>query len=420
MASTRTVRVLSITYDYYPFDVRVRRMAEAAVDAGYEVDVLCLRQEGEARSEVYNGVNIHRLPLSRGFGQSLPTTVLNWLLFTAVAGADATRRHLSRSYDVVLAHNMPDFLVFAALLPKLLGAKVALDVEDVSPELMAAKARGRKREALRWIASLQERLSTRFADLVITVGQPFERKLLARAVPAAKLHIILNSADPHIFPESRRFSADDALRPVSPPQTQDAPFIVMYWGTLAQRNGLSTAIRALALALPDAPTLRLDIMGRGEEIPELKRLADSLGIADHVLFNDSVPSEHIVDFVTHGDVGIIPYRADGFADLVLPTKAYELAWLRRPIIASNTPAIRSMFRPESLVLCTPDDPESFARALVELYHQPEKRRALVESASADYEPYRWEAVARQYAALLANLAAGAPLPRVTTSGAFRA
>ena len=419
MASRRTIRVLSITYDYYPFDVRVRRMAEAAVDAGYEVDVLCIRQDGEAQSEVYNGVNVYRLPLSRGFGQSLPATVLNWLLFTALAGATATRRHLPRPYDVVIVHNMPDFLVFAALIPKLLGAKVVLDVQDVSPELMAAKARGRKREALRWVASLQERLSTRFADLVITVGQPFEQKLLARSVPASKLRIILNSADPHIFPDSRRFSADDALRPVTAPQTSDAPFIVMYWGTLAQRNGLSTALRALALALPDAPTLRLDIMGRGEAIPELKALAERLGIEGQVRFSDPVPAEKIVDFVTHGDVGIIPYSVDGFADLVLPTKAYELAWLRRPIIASNTPAIRSMFRPESLVLCEPDNPESFARALIQLYRQPEKRRALVASATADYEPYRWETMAQRYASLLADLA-GASLPRVTTPASFRA
>ena len=41
------LRVVAITYDYYPFDIRVRRMAEAAADAGYEMSVICLRDDGE-------------------------------------------------------------------------------------------------------------------------------------------------------------------------------------------------------------------------------------------------------------------------------------------------------------------------------------------------------------------------------------
>ena len=404
MASGRPLHVLTVTYDYYPFDVTSRRLAEAAVDAGYTVEVICIRQEGEAAHEVYNGVTIHRLPLTRGFGQSLPATILNWGLFTALAGAAAARIGRGYPFDVVHVHNMPDFVVFAALIPKLLGGRAILEIQDTSPELMSAKASGRKRAALRWAASLQERISTRFADMVITVGQPFERKLLERGVPASKLRIILNSADPRIFPASRRFSADDALRPVAAPHDASAPFIVMYWGTLAQRNGLATALRALALAAPQAPNLRLDIMGRGEEIPELKRLAESLGVGERVSISDPVPAERIVDFVTHGDVGVIPYNVDGFTDLVLPTKAYELAWLQRPIIASETTGIRSMFRPESVMFCEPENPQSFAEALITLYQQPEKRRALVMNASADYEPYRWERESQRYVALLAELA----------------
>ncbi len=406
MASGRPLHVLTVTYDYYPFDVTTRRLAEASVAAGYEVDVLCIRQQGEAAFETYNGVKIHRLPLNRGFGESLPATILNWGLFTALAGAYAGWLGVRYPFDVVHVHNMPDFLIFSALIPKLMGARAILEIQDTSPELMAAKASGRMREALRWAATQQERISTRFADLVITVGWPFERKLLERSVPPKKLRIVINSADPGLFPASRRFSADDALRPVTPPHTADAPFIVMYWGTVAKRNGLATAVRALALALPEAPQLRLDIMGvgRGDEIQQLTQLAEELGVSNHVQFSNPVPAEHIVDFIAHGDVGIIPYLEDGFADLVLPTKAYEMAWLRRPIVASSTPAIRSLFRPESVALCQSGDPQSFAQALVDLYHHPEKRKAMVENAATDYEPYRWERVSQDYIALLADVA----------------
>lgn len=392
------LRIAAITYDYYPFDIRVRRMAEAAADAGYEMRVICLRDTGEAPSERCDGVDVTRVPFSRGFGRSLPVTVLGWLWFTLLAGVVVTRQHLRHPYDVILAHNMPDFLVFAALIPRLLGAKVVLDVQDVSPELMAAKSHGRLRTLLYRLASVQERISTRFAQHVITVGWPFEERLKARGVPARKLSLTLNSADLRLFPAERR------CPPPSWEADERAPFIVMYYGTIAQRNGLDTAVRALALALPRAPRLRLDVMGRGEHLPAIVALAHSLGIADHVRFSDPCPSENIVDFVVHGDVGVIPYRLDGFAELVLPTKAYEQAWMRRPMIASDTVAIRSMFRPGAVLLCDPDSPQEFADAMVKLYEHPEMQRAMVERAAEDYMPYRWEQERAHYQEVLASLA----------------
>ena len=177
----------------------------------------------------------------------------------------------------------------------------------------------------------------------------------------------------------------------------------MYHGTLAERNGLDTAIRALALARKVVPHLRLDIKGRGEQLPILKQLAVDLGVSDHVVFSDPCPSDEIVDFVVHGDVGIIPYRSDSFMELVLPTKAYEFAWMHRPIIASDTRAIRSMFRPESIVLCDPLKPEDFAEAIIDLYQHPEKRARMVANAAEDYKPYRWEFMAKRYQQLLLSL-----------------
>jgi glycosyltransferase involved in cell wall biosynthesis len=391
------IHVGTITFDWYPFDPRVRRLAEAAADAGDAVDVICIRQPGEKRFEIYNGVRIYRMPMGRGFGRSLPMTILAWCWFMVLAGAVVSWLHLKRGYQVIHVHNMPDFLVFATLFPRLFGAKIILDVQDVSPELMAAKAGGRKRKLILRLAIWQERISTRYAHHVVTVGWPFEELLLQRGVPKKKLSILINSADPKMFPAARRQPAPSDVSP-------DGPFILMYHGTLAERNGLDTAIRALALARQKAPNLRLDIKGRGESKPVLMQLAEELGVADAVVFSDPCPSDEIVDFVVHGDVGLIPYRCDGFAELVLPTKAYEFAWMQRPMIASDTRGIRSMFRPESLILCDPTSPESFAAAIVDLYQHPEKRAALVANAAIDYLPYRWETMAERYQQLLVSLA----------------
>src|SRR4051812_27106718 len=127
------IRVGTITFDWYPFDPLIRRLAEAAIDGAYSVDVICLRQAHEKSYEVCNGVHVYRVPMDRNFGRSLPVTVLSWCWFLLLAAFTVTRLHLKRPYDVVHVHNIPDFLVFAALLPKLLGAKVILHVQDTSP-----------------------------------------------------------------------------------------------------------------------------------------------------------------------------------------------------------------------------------------------------------------------------------------------
>ncbi|MGO8951523.1 MAG: glycosyltransferase [Ktedonobacterales bacterium] len=135
----------------------------------------------------------------------------------------------------------------------------------------------------------------------------------------------------------------------------------------------------------------------------MQQLAVELGVADHIVVTGTGPFEEVVDFVAHGDVGIIPHRGDDFMKLVLPTKAYEFAWMHRPMIASDTPEIRSMFRPESIILCDPNKPESFAEAIVDLYHHPEKRAQMAENAALDYDTFAWKAQAEHYQRLLASL-----------------
>lgn len=96
-------------------------------------------------------------------------------------------------------------------------------------------------------------------------------------------------------------------------------------------------------------------------------------------------------------------------EIVLPTKAYEFAWMGRAMIASDTRAMRSMFRPEAVVLCEPDKPESFAEAIIDLYQHPEKRSRMIQYASEDYEAYRWEVMAKRYQQLLKMLLSSSDL-----------
>jgi len=113
--------------------------------------------------------------------------------------------------------------------------------------------------------------------------------------------------------------------------------------------------------------------------------------------------DEVAEFVLHGDVGIIPYRKDGYMELVLPTKAFEFAWMQRPMIAADMPGMRSLFRAHSVAFCEPSNLSSFAAAIVDLYTNAERRIQMVQSAEEDYQAYRWEIMAARYQQVLSML-----------------
>src|SRR4029453_10454273 len=124
-----------LLFSYYPADSRPRRAAEALVAEGVTVDLLCLQDEGAPKRERINGVDISRIPIKRCRG-SKTKYIKQYAAFIVRSFSKLAFRSISRRYDFVHVHNMPDVLVFSALVPKAFGAKVILDLHDPMPELM--------------------------------------------------------------------------------------------------------------------------------------------------------------------------------------------------------------------------------------------------------------------------------------------
>ena len=61
----RTKKILMVVYSYFPQDARLRREAEALIDAGYEVDIICLRLSDQSKEENICGVNTFRVNMSK-------------------------------------------------------------------------------------------------------------------------------------------------------------------------------------------------------------------------------------------------------------------------------------------------------------------------------------------------------------------
>lgn len=161
------MRACMVAYTYYELDNRVKRYAETLTRRGYHVDVIALRRVGQPKYDTINGVDVYRIQ-NRVIDEKMKLTYLyKLLLFLVNSGYFVTKKHLQNNYDVIHVHSIPDFEVFAALVPKLLGAKVILDIHDIVPELYTSKFKVSNSSLIFKLLVLVEKASGAFADHVI-------------------------------------------------------------------------------------------------------------------------------------------------------------------------------------------------------------------------------------------------------------
>jgi len=190
---------------------------------------------------------------------------VSFLLFTIRLLALFARNR----YQIIHVHNMPDFLIFTALVPKLFGAKLILDIHDPMPEFYLSKYAEPHREGcllrfLRW----QEKVSCQLADEIITANANFKENLIKRGIPAGKITVVMNVPNPNIF-----------KRDVRTYEKQGKRFTLLYPGTVAPRYGLEMAIRALPELAKKIPHIRLVIAGgRRRQDENLKTLVQQVGV----------------------------------------------------------------------------------------------------------------------------------------------
>jgi glycosyltransferase involved in cell wall biosynthesis len=374
-------RAAVLLFSYYPADPRPRRAAEALTAEGMSVDVICLRRDGRERlRDSHNGVSILRLPLRRRRGGPL-AYILQYAVFILACAAVLGIRSLRRRYALVHVHNMPDALVFSALIPKALGAKVVLDLHDPMPELMRSMVPSRLSGfVVRQLERIECR-SIRFADLVFTVNIACRRLFTSRGCPPEKIHVIMNSPDEQIF----------TLRsPARRPAVRRTPFVVMYHGSMVDRNGLDLAIEAMPIVRRDVPEAELRIYG--DSTPFLEQLMLQVrdnGLQDAIRYYGGRTLDGIVDAIDDCDVGIIPNRRTTFTEINTPTRIFEYLARGKPVVAGRGAGVLDYFPDDALVFFTLGDVADLARAIVRVFQHPADGERVVTNGQHIYAQYRW-------------------------------
>lgn len=382
------LRSCMIVFAYYPADPRVRREAEALVQAGFEVEVVCLRKERERAVEVVNGVRVVRLPMARRHGSAW-RYMFQCSVFFAMTLGWVVARHWRCPFDVIHVHNMPDILVFAAVVPRFTGAKsIVLDLHDPMPELFMAKHSCSASHPVARVLMFLERLSIACADMILTPNLAFRGLFMSRGCAAEKIQLVMNSPQESVF---RQRSAE-----VEAAEPSRDDFVVMYHGTVVHRHGLATALRAVARLRGEIPGLRFEVYGDGEFVSEFLGLRRELGLDAVVRYHGYVPIERIAAAIEGIDVGIVPNERNPFTEVNLPTRIFEYLWMGKPVIAPRTRGILDYFDETSLHLFDPGDDRSLSQAILDIYRDHERTTAILRAGVEVCYQHRWELEAAHF------------------------
>jgi glycosyltransferase involved in cell wall biosynthesis len=389
------LRVCMLVYSFYESDTRVMQYATALAKRGDTVDVVALRRDGDCPEfEVLNGVNVYRIQ-SRTVNEkglfSYASRILRFLLRSTWFLRGKHRHH---PYDLVHVHNVPDFLVFAALFPKWRGTPVILDIHDLLPEFYASKFKISDRSSLFTLLTFAERCSAAFATHVIVANHLWRDRLAARSSRADKCSVVRNYPDLDIFV-------------ARPPQerSRNGRFRLTYPGSLNQHQGVDVAIRAFARIADQIPDAEFHIYGEGPAKLSLIELTDQLGMQGRVLFHDFLPSREIAWVMAETDLAVEPKRAtSAFGNEALSTKILEFMALGVPVVASKT-KIHAYYYDDSIIQYYENDDETeLARQILRLRNDPELRHRLAVNAKKYAQENNWNTRKAEYLQLVDTLA----------------
>jgi glycosyltransferase involved in cell wall biosynthesis len=385
------MRVCMLAYTFYEQDNRVRRYAETLTKRGNQVDVISLRKNGQKTTGELHNVKITRIQ-KRVINEKGKISYLFRLLnFFCRSFIFLGYKHLKNPYDLVHIHTVPDFLVFAGLIPKIKGAKIILDIHDILPEFYLSKFNAGQNSRLFKMLQALEKISIAFSDHVIISNHIWRQKLIERSTSVDKCTAILN------YPDNTFFSK-------TVPQNNNGKFIMIYPGSLGWHQGLDIAIKAFSLIVDRAPKAEFHIYGSGSHKNQLQSLIERLGLQSRIFLKKSIPFDHVHRIMANADLGIVPKRNDAFGGEAFSTKIFEFMSAGIPVIVSKTKIDQYYFDDNLVQFFEPGNEKDLAEKMLLLMKNENLRKKLIDHASAFMKNNNWDTKKHIYLKLVDSLA----------------
>jgi glycosyltransferase involved in cell wall biosynthesis len=320
-----------------------KRLAVTLTRRGHDVHIVAPSPDGPGRSEfeTHDGVQlmVHRL-------KSWPWWPHPWVRFALPWRVKANARRLIADVKPDVVHFQSHIIIGTGLAPAAKAAGIRLiGTNHTMAENIAQHVTILPPPALRWLIKSQWKAAANVYAQADVVTTPTKRSsdYFEKMTGLTGVHSISNGIDTSNYVPSFEPRTDNRI---------------VFVGRLDEEKCIHELLQAFALLDPGLDA-KLDIVGHGEDLHRLERLARDLGIADRVDFHGKVPDEQLRDILTNGAVFAMPSRAELQCIAAMEAMASAL-----PVVAADAMALPHLVHPgENGYLYEPGDISAFATYL---------------------------------------------------------
>jgi hypothetical protein len=409
------MKVLFLTH-YFPPEgnapaSRVHEMCKRWVRDGHEVTVITCAPNCPAgvvydgyrnrlhRRETVDGIEVRRVWTYIAPNKGTVRRVLNYVSYMLSA---ITAAMFVRKPDVLIATSPQFFCGIAGMVAQAVRrVPFVLEVRDIWPESIATVGAMRKGLALRVLEWLERRMYAS-ADHVVTVGDGYRQQLGERGVPDEKMSVVTNGVDNDLFAPR---DPDPAFRAQ---YKLDGRFACAYVGTIGMASGLDVALRAGRLLKDKGrDDIALLLVGDGAERQRLQAEADQADL-DNVIFTGRLDKSQMPTCLASVDACLVHLKRKDLFKYVLPSKIFEAAAMRRPIILGVEGFAADLVQQAGAGLCIePENAEHLVAAIERLADDRALAARLGESGRQYVtKHFNRDALSRDYLAVLHRVVAG--------------
>jgi glycosyltransferase involved in cell wall biosynthesis len=288
-----------------------------------------------------------------------------------------------------------DLLIVTGLrlvLPTVLASRqakipVMFDMVEYFPGISQSQRQSQfKRNIKNIISTVFEFIAVKTVDFVCVVVEEQGQRLLELGLPASNISVVSNT--PFLSDKNTsQWNGRIALHP-------DKEFRLTYAGLVQAGRGLDLIIKALPhikASENGPPLVKFVIVGDGEEVPYLRKLAHKLEVEDKVEFVGWIPNQDIPAILKKSHVGVIPHVVSDFWNHTIPNKLFDYMLQGIPVLSTQAHPVERIVNQEQCGIVVPEDPLEVAKTILRL----KENRALLEAMAkrgrqAVLKKYNWE------------------------------
>lgn len=210
-----------------------------------------------------------------------------------------------KRFDAILLRStVPAFAAYP--FAKLFHKKIMLDMTDVQSEYLKGSAKGFfMKKIVSMLCSIEYSMIHKFSRIV-TVSEEMKRIVVAHKVDASRVSVVYDGADLDKFKPAKKKSK-----------------MIIHHGGASTQDGVEMIPKAAVSVLKKYPDAKFYIVGMGNRIEAVKKIALDYGVMDSFIFTGWLPFDEMEELLASSEIGLVTRPNTPANNAVLTLKMLE-------------------------------------------------------------------------------------------------